>query len=129
MNSRETALQILMKFEEDQLYSNLLLNNELKKGDFSDLDKTFITQLVYGVISNRILLDFVIRKFSKIRLKKIAPPILAALRMGIYQIYFLDRVPVSAACDESVKLARKYGHKASANFVNAILRNVSRTEK
>jgi len=129
MNSRETALQILMKFEEDQLYSNLLLNNELKKGDFSELDKTFITQLVYGVISNRILLDFIIRKFSKIRLKKIAAPILAALRMGIYQIYCLDRVPVSAACDESVKLARKYGHKASANFVNAILRNVSRTSK
>lgn len=129
MNSREAALQILMKFEEDQLYSNLLLNSELKKGDFSEVDKTFITQLVYGVITNKIFLDFVIRKFSKIRLKKIAPPILATLRMGIYQIYFLDRVPVSAACDESVKLARKYGHKASANFVNAILRNVSRTEK
>lgn len=129
MNSRETALQILMKFEENQLYSNLLLNSELKKGEFSEVDKTFITHLVYGVISNRIFLDFVIRKFSKIRLKKIAPPILAALRMGIYQIYFLDRVPVSAACDESVKLARKYGHKASANFVNAILRNVAKTSK
>ncbi|MBP3285130.1 MAG: 16S rRNA (cytosine(967)-C(5))-methyltransferase RsmB [Clostridia bacterium] len=129
MNSRETALQILMEFEEGHLYSNLLLNKELKKGNFSEVDKTFITQLVYGVISNRIFLDFVIRKFSKIRLKKIAPPILTTLRMGIYQIYFLSRVPVSAACDESVKLARKYGHNASANFVNAILRNVAKTEK
>lgn len=129
MNSREVALQILMKFDEDKLYSNLLLNQELKKGEFNEVDKTFITQLVYGVISNQIFLDFVIRKFSKIRLKKIASPILAALRIGIYQIYFLDRVPASAACDESVKLAKKYGHKASANFVNAVLRNVSKTAK
>lgn len=127
-NARETALQIAMKIEEENLYANISLNDELNKCELQEQDKVLVTQLVYGVISNKIAIDYIIKKFSKIKFNKIALPILTILRMGIYQIYYLDRIPVSAACNESVKLAKKYGHMSSANFVNAVLRNAGRTE-
>jgi len=128
-NAREVALRLLMKIEEDKAFSNILLNSELNKLDLTELDKTFVTQLVYGVLANKIAIDFIIKKSSKIRFNKIAVPILNILRLGIFQLYYLDKVPVSATCNESVKLAKKYGHISSANFVNALLRNASRTEK
>jgi len=128
-NAREIALQTLMKIEKDKAFSNILLNSELNKAELSELDKTFVTQLVYGVISNKMAIDYIIKKSSKIKFNKIAVPILNILRLGIFQIYYLDKIPVSATCNESVKLAKKYGHISSANFVNAILRNASRTDK
>jgi len=128
-NAREIALHILMKFEEEKAFSNILLNNELKKVELSELDKTFLTQLVYGVITNKIAIDYIIKKSSKIRFNKISVPILNILRLGVFQIYYLDKIPVSATCNESVKLAKKYGHFSSANFVNAMLRNLTRTDK
>lgn len=129
-NAREISLRILMKIEENNAFSNILLKNELdKNNEISVLDKKFITQIVYGVVSNKITLDYIIRKCSKVRFNKINLPILTLLRMGIFQIYYLYKIPASAVCNESVKLAKKYGHVSSANFVNAILRNVSRTEK
>lgn len=126
--ARESALQILMKIEEDKLYTNISLNDELNKSDLTEQDKMFVTQLVYGVISNEIAIDYIIRKLSKIRFNKIALPILTILRLGIYQIYYLDKIPISAACNEAVKLAKKYGHISSANFVNAVLRSAGRTD-
>lgn len=128
-SAREFALHILMKIESDNGYVNIVLNDELNKSDLNDMDKSFATQLVYGTNSNQIFIDYIIKKCSKIRFNKIALPILTILRMGIYQIYFLDKVPISAVCNEAVKLAKKYGHVSSANFTNAILRNVSRTDK
>ena len=79
-------------------------------------------------ITSRVLtgLDEVIKKYSRIRIKKISPWILNILRMGIYQIAFLDKIPESAAVNESVNLAKKYGHEVSSKFVNAILRKISK---
>lgn len=128
-SARELALHILMKIESDDVFVNIILNDELNKSELNEMDKNFVTQLVYGTNSNQIFEDYIIRKCSKVRFNKIALPILTILRMGIYQIYFLDKVPVSAVCNEAVKLAKKYGHMSSANFTNAILRNVSRTDK
>lgn len=128
-SARELALHILMKFQNEDAFSNILINAELNKSELSDLDKSFVTQLVYGVITNKIAIDYIIKKSSKIRFNKIAVPILNILRLGIFQIYYLDKVPVSATCNEAVKLAKKYGHITSANFVNAILRNATRTDK
>lgn len=128
-NARELALHILMKLDEDKAFSNILLNNELNKSELSNVDKTFVTQLVYGVVTNKMAIDYIIKKSSKVRFNKIAVPILNILRLGIFQIYYLDKIPVSATCNESVKLAKKYGHATSANFVNAILRNATRTNK
>lgn len=128
-NAREVALHILMKFQKDKAFSNILLNSELNKSELNALDKTFVTQLVYGVISNKLAIDYIIKRSSKVRFNKIALPILNILRLGIFQIYYLDKIPVSATCNEAVKLAKKYGHASSASFVNALLRNASRTEK
>lgn len=128
-NARELALHILMKSQNDKAFSNILLNSELNKSELSDVDKTFVTQLVYGVIANKLAIDYIIKKSSKVRFNKIANPILNILRLGIFQIYYLDKIPAAATCNEAVKLAKKYGHVSSANFVNAMLRNASRTDK
>lgn len=129
MNAREVALKVLLEFEKAEAYSNLLLDSELKKIELSDLDKAFVTKLVYGVITYNRTLDFIVSKLSKIKLKKISKPILNTIRMGLYQMYYLDKIPNSAVVNESVKLAKKYGHQASANFVNALLRNASNKAK
>lgn len=128
-SARETALHILMQLDENKAFSNILLNSELNKSELSEVDKTFVTQLVYGVVANKIAIDYIIKKSSKVKFNKIAVPILNILRMGIFQIYYLDKIPVSATCNEAVKLAKKYGHTSSAGFVNAILRNISRHDE
>ena len=126
-NAREIAMKVIYDVEFNGAYSNMALKKALKT-DMPKQDKAFISNLVYGVTDRKLTLDYVIGKFSKIKLKKISKYILIILRMGIYQIMFMDKVPISAAVNESVKLARRYGHGASAGFVNGLLRNVSKTE-
>ena len=96
-----------------------------KRNKLDDRDVGLISEIVYGVTTWKLTLDEIIKKYSKIKLKKISPWILNILRMGIYQIVFLDKIPKSAAVNESVNLAKRYGHKSSSNFVNAILRKVT----
>lgn len=128
-NTRETALLILYEIYQNGAYSNMALKNALASSEYSSQDKAFITNLVYGTVKRRITLDYVISQFSKIKLKKMSAYILNILRMGIYQIMFTDKIPESAAVNESVKLARRYGHSASAGFVNGVLRTVVRERK
>ena len=124
--TRELALKILYKIEKEQAYSNIILNEEIKQNrrNLSEKDIGLISEIVYGVTTWRLTLDEIIKKHSKIKLKKISPWILNVLRMGVYQIIFLDKIPKSAAVNESVNLAKRYGHTSSSNFVNAILRKV-----
>lgn len=122
MNSREIALKILYEIEYNGAYSNMALKTALPC-DLSRVDKSFITQLVYGVTRYKLTLDYIISKFSSVKLKKLSKYVLLILRMGIYQIKFMDKVPDSAAVNESVKLAKRYCGKSSG-FVNAILHNV-----
>ena len=126
-NSRKTALNILYDIEYNGAYANIAVKNALH-GDVSKQDKAFISALVYGCIDKKLTLDYVISKFSKLKLKKLSKYILLILRMGIYQILFMDSVPQSAAVNESVKLAKRYGHSASSGYVNGLLRAVSREE-
>lgn len=127
MSARETALKTLYAVEFEGAYSNMALKNSLSKNNISAADKGLITTLVYGVISRKLTLDYVIASYSKIKLKKISKYILLILRMGLYQLMYMDRVPASAAVDESVKLAKRYGHGASAGFVNGVLRSFIRS--
>lgn len=128
INSREIAMKVLYEIEYEGAYSNMALKKALRNGEISHRDKAFITHLVYGVTDKKITLDYIISKFSKIKLKKISKYILIILRMGVYQIKFMDKVPESAAVNECVKLARRYGHGASAGFVNGMLRNIVRSD-
>ena len=127
---REIALKALYKIDKEEAYSNIALNDEIKNNrkNLTDRDVGFISELVYGVTSWKLTIDEIIKKYSNIRLKKISPWILNILRMGVYQIVFLDKVPKSASVNESVNLAKRYGHKSSANFVNAILRKVTKQD-
>ena len=120
MNARELAINVLYKIEVGEAYSNTTLNKELEKSDLNNLDKSLVSELVYGVMTWKLTLDEIVKRYSSIKLKKISPWIINILRIGIYQIAFLDKIPESAAVNESVKLAKKYGHEASARFVNAI---------
>lgn len=124
MNSREIVLKALYEIEENGGYFNSVLSSSLAKT--SPLDQGLVTELIYGVTKNRFALDHIIMQFSRIKLKKMTPWIKNILRMGIYQMYFMDKIPHSAACNECVKLSKKYAHTASSGFVNGVLRSVSR---
>jgi 16S rRNA (cytosine967-C5)-methyltransferase len=128
MNSRELALNILYKVEFGEGYANIEIDKEFNKSDLIDLDKALASEIVYGVLTWKITIDEIIKMHSSIKMQKISPWILNILRIGIYQIVFLDRIPESAAVNESVKLAKKYGHEMSAKFVNAILRKIDKSE-
>lgn len=124
VNPREVALKILVDINEKKAYSNIELNKMDK--DMEHRDENLVREIVYGIIENKLYIDHIISKASKIRLKKIHPYILEILRMGIYQILFMDKIPNSAAVNESVKLAKKYGHKGTIGYVNGILRAITR---
>jgi 16S rRNA (cytosine967-C5)-methyltransferase len=124
--ARETALKILFEINEKGAYSNISINKYLGQNNLRDIDRGFVTELVYGTVKWKLALDWAIQQFSSIKFKKISPWILNILRIGIYQLLYMNRVPVQAACNESVKLAKRYGHYASVSFVNGVLRNIAR---
>ena len=128
--AREVALKALYKIDKEEAYSNIALDETIKENrhKLDDRDIGFISELVYGVTSWKLTIDEIVKMYSNIRLKKISPWILNILRLGIYQTVFLDKVPKSAAVNESVNLAKRYGHKSSSNFVNAILRKVEKKD-
>ena len=128
--AREVALKALYKIDKQDAYSNIALDEIIKENrrNLDNRDTGFISEIVYGVTTWKLTIDEIVKKYSKLRLKKISPWILNILRMGIYQIVFLDKVPKSAAVNESVNLAKRYGHKGSSNFVNAILRKVEKKD-
>ena len=124
-NSRELALKILFQVNEEGAYANLALDKALFScKDLDPRDRGLITEIVYGSVKYRGKLDYVLNQFAKTKVKKMDHWTRNNLRMALYQIMFLDKVPDSAAVDESVKLAKKYGR--SDKFVNAVLRNYLR---
>lgn len=128
-NARELALKCLYKIEKEEAYSNIVLDKMLEKNRYrlNDKDIGLISEIVYGVVTWKLTIDYIIQKYSKIKLKKISDWIINILRIGVYQIIFLDKVPKSAAVNECVILAKKYGIK-STSFVNAILRKVNNSD-
>ena len=127
MNPRDAVLNILLSLDRDNAYVNKALADEFKNKSFSDVDKGFITEIVMGCVKNRELLDFYIMQFSKVKIRKMSLYVRNILEIGTYQIMFLDKVPDSAACNESVKLAKKYAVRSSG-FINGVLRNLSRNK-
>ena len=123
-NPRELALKILYDIEKNGAYLNISFQNHTEHAGLDGRDAAFVKELSYGVLKQKLILDHVIKGFSSVKLKKLAPYVLCLLRMGIYQLYFMDKVPESAAVNESVKLAGRYAGK-SRGFVNAILRKAA----
>lgn len=126
---RKIALNCLYKIDKENAFSNIVLDEALNKNreNLKQLDIKFISELVYGVTNWRLTLDAIIQKYSKIKLKKMSDWVINILRLGAYQIVFLDKVPKSASVNESVNLCKKYSSK-STGFVNAILRKISKND-
>ena len=127
-SARETAYCVLLGIFENKSYSNIALDSALRDSDMSALDKAFATNIVYGVLTNLSFLDFQIAALSKLPMKKISIKVKTVLRLSLYQMIFMDKVPQSAAVNEGVKLAKKKAYK-SAGFVNALLRSFAREGK
>lgn len=120
--TRAAVLKLLKRVYNDGAYSNLVLDSHLSENNYSFQEKKFISALFYGVIERRITLDAVIDKYSKIKLQKLDKELLLILRMGVYQLLYMDSVPQSAAVNESVKLAKKCKNPAFSGFANGVLR-------
>ena len=120
---REAAYKALLAIERDGSYSNLELSKLLASDELSN--KGFIREIVYGVIENKIYLDYILDKFIKKGAAKTKLQALIILRMGIYQILFMNSVPNYAAVNESVALARRFA-RGTDGFINGVLRNFIR---
>lgn len=127
MNIRKLARQIVQRVLEEGAYSNIVLSNELNNNDLSDKDKGLVTEIVYGTLRRKRTLDVIIGNFVK-DIKLMDDTILNILRVAIYQMHFLDRVPEYAACNEAVEEAKEVSIEAS-KLVNGILRSYIKDEK
>jgi 16S rRNA (cytosine967-C5)-methyltransferase len=125
-NVRQAAVDILLKIEKNQAYSNLLINDTIKKMTVSAIDVPLLTELVYGTIQYQKRLDYYLQAFSKKPLVKLDKWVLVLLRMTVYQLVFLDRIPDHAAINEAVEIAKSRGHKGISGMVNGILRSMLR---
>jgi 16S rRNA (cytosine967-C5)-methyltransferase len=123
---REIILTILVKIDSKEGYINILINKSLEKNRISTLDAAFINEITYGVIRNRNKLDWAISQFSNRGLSETPILIKNILRMGVYQLLFLNKVPDYAVGNEAVQLAKKYGNLGMSKFVNGVLRNIIR---
>ena len=124
-SAREIALKILTDCHVKNAWSDMALRAYLARNNLSNSDSALCARIVYGVLQNQILLDYNLKKFCGRDLKKLDLTVLDILRIGAYQILFLDRVPDWAAVHEAVNLAKKSGYASAAGLVNAVLRKVS----
>ncbi|WP_195988887.1 16S rRNA (cytosine(967)-C(5))-methyltransferase RsmB [Clostridium sp. D53t1_180928_C8] len=124
MNSREVALNIINRVLIEGAYSNLVLSNELNESDLNEKDRALATELVYGTIRRKKTLDMIISNYIK-DISLMDERVLNILRMAIYQMHFLDKVPEFAACNEAVELAKQISVQDS-KLVNGILRSYTK---
>ena len=129
MGARETALNVLIACRKEEGWSNGVLKEYLLRDKLDRRDAALAARLCYGVVQNRNLLDFYLQQLLTGKLKSLHPGVRDILHLGLYQIYFLDKVPQSAAVNEAVELAKKYCRKQNASgLVNGVLRNAVRTK-
>ena len=127
INIREISADTLIEILEHGQFSHIYLKAVLDKyGYLEKSERAFITRLVNGTVEREIELDYIINSYSKTKVKKMKPLIRTIIRMGAFEIYYMDAVPDSATCNEYVKLAKKRGFSGLSGFVNGVLRNISR---
>lgn len=124
-SARQIAYEILLKIEVDEAYSNLAIDSAVKMYNPDSTDCAFISRLVYGVTERKITLDYAISQYLSKPINKTKPEILTVLRLGAYQLLYMDKIPHSAAVNESVKLAKTNKCDYAAGLINAVLRKIS----
>ncbi|MBQ2780586.1 MAG: 16S rRNA (cytosine(967)-C(5))-methyltransferase RsmB [Clostridia bacterium] len=126
VSGRLAAVQAIRRLNEQNAYSNLLVNNLLQTGEWDPKERALATALIYGTVEHRLTLDFLLSSCSSKSLKRLHPAVLAILQTAAYQLVYMDKVPDSAAVNEAVKLTKLMGQQAASGFVNAVLRAVAR---
>lgn len=127
INVRELILDVLLEITKNGEYSHIAIKNTLDKYQYLEKqERSFLTRVCEGTLENMILIDYIINQFSKVKVNKMKPVIRCILRSSVYELKFMDSVPVSATCNEAVKLAQKKGFHNLKGFVNGVLRNISR---
>ena len=130
MGARETALNVLIACRKEAGWSNGMLKDYISRDRLDRRDAALATRLCYGVVQNRNLLDFYLAQLLTGKLKDLHPAVRDILHMGLYQIYLMDKIPESAAVNESVDLAKRYCKKvrSAPGLVNGVLRSAVRTK-
>ncbi|QFJ53661.1 16S rRNA (cytosine(967)-C(5))-methyltransferase RsmB [Pseudobutyrivibrio xylanivorans] len=127
INIREIAADTLVEILEHGQFSHIYLKAVLDKyGYLEKTERAFLNRLVNGVVERKIELDYIIDNYSKTKAKKMKPFIRTIMRMGVFEIYYMDSVPDSATCNEYVKLAKKRSFAGLSGFVNGVLRSIAR---
>lgn len=122
-NVRDAALSILMEINKNQAYSNLLLHRTIEKYNIEAKDRGLLTELTYGTLQHRMTLDYYLEPYVR---GKLDVWVRELLRMSIYQIVYLTKIPPHAVVNEAVNIAKRRGHKRIAPTVNGILRSILR---
>lgn len=125
-NARMTALKALLEVDESGAFSNIALDRLLGTGNLLPQDRALATALFYGVLDRKITLDYVLANFISRPISKTGKVTLTALRIALYQIMYMDRIPPSAAVNQSVELVKKSPERYNASFTNGVLRNILR---
>ncbi|WP_373456885.1 16S rRNA (cytosine(967)-C(5))-methyltransferase RsmB [Paenibacillus sp. MDMC362] len=122
-------MDVLTQVEQEGAYSNLLLNSALQKSSLAKSDAGLATELIYGTISRLNTLDYFLDKFVNKGVQKLQPWVRALLRISLYQVVYLDRIPDHAVVSEAVNLAKRRGHQGISGMVNGVLRNILRQKE
>ncbi len=129
VNARSAAAFIVQQVLVDGAYTNIAVNKFLRNNPLEDLERRLLTELVYGTVKAVGTIDWYLQQCVTRPLDKIEKEILSVLRISVYQIIYMPRIPNSAACNEAVKLARSLSNEGSAKFVNAVLRSLLRKQE
>lgn len=124
-NVRETALELLIRIEKEGGFSHLLISDAMNKSLLDEKDEGLLTEIVYGTMERKLTLDYYLNPFIA-KQKKLQLWVVILLRMSVYQMHFLEKVPSYAVINEAVNIAKKKGHKGIASLVNGVLRNIKR---
>ena len=122
-NVRDAALTILLAVDKNQAYSNLLLHQTIEKYKLDVKDRGLLTEITYGTLQHKLTLDYYLEPFIH---GKVDLWVRWLLRMSLYQMHYLSRIPAHAAVNEAVEIAKRRGHKGIASMVNGILRSILR---
>lgn len=124
-NARYEAFKILLKVFKSNAYTNIALDNSLEISELDRRERALASSIVYGTVERMMTLDYIISSFLTQPIEKLKLKVLVILRMSVYQLYFMDKIPPSAAINEAVELTKKCGCSFASSLVNAVLRKCS----
>lgn len=128
MNARTTALSALIACRKQGAWADAVLKEYIARDRLDKRDAALASRICYGVLQNRMLLDYDIQQCLKGSIQKLQPVVLDILRIGTYQIMMMDKIPVSAAVNEAVEQGKKYANRSAAGLINGVLRHIARAK-